>query len=55
VKYHFGDGVDEGAGNRLTMSHIPTGKWEVDIANRRYPIRVSLRPLYDPAGERMKK
>jgi len=28
--------------------------WEVDIAGRRFPIEVSLRPLYDPANERIR-
>ncbi len=30
------------------------GRWEVDIAGRRYPAELSLRPLYDPRMERIK-
>jgi glycine cleavage system aminomethyltransferase T len=30
------------------------GRWEVDIAGKRYPVTVSLRPLFDPRMERIK-
>ncbi|MBT8039200.1 MAG: aminomethyltransferase family protein, partial [Gammaproteobacteria bacterium] len=33
---------------------LESGDWEVDIAGRRYPARVSLRPLYDPGMERVR-
>ncbi|HEX5958200.1 MAG TPA: FAD-dependent oxidoreductase, partial [Hyphomicrobiaceae bacterium] len=33
---------------------LSEGQWEVDIAGRRYPAEVSLRPLYDPRMERIK-
>jgi 4-methylaminobutanoate oxidase (formaldehyde-forming) len=33
---------------------LETGEWEVEVAMRRYPARVHLRPLVDPAGERMR-
>jgi 4-methylaminobutanoate oxidase (formaldehyde-forming) len=29
-------------------------QWEVDIAGRRHPARISLAPLYDPRNERVK-
>lgn len=38
----------------LEASWLRAGQWEVDIAGRRYPARVSLRPLYDPKAERVK-
>lgn len=38
----------------ITAEVLRTGVWEVEIAGRRYPIEVSLRPLYDPAGERIR-
>jgi 4-methylaminobutanoate oxidase (formaldehyde-forming) len=41
------------AGDRpLDQAWIDAGAWEVDIAGKRYPARASLRPLYDPKGER---
>jgi heterotetrameric sarcosine oxidase gamma subunit len=33
---------------------LTTGVWEVEIAGRNYPARVSARPLYDPRSERIK-
>jgi 4-methylaminobutanoate oxidase (formaldehyde-forming) len=30
------------------------GDYQVDVGGARYPITVSLRPLYDPAGERIR-
>jgi 4-methylaminobutanoate oxidase (formaldehyde-forming) len=33
---------------------ITGGRYEVEIACERYPARVSLRPLYDPKGERVR-
>jgi 4-methylaminobutanoate oxidase (formaldehyde-forming) len=38
----------------ITKAFLDTGKWEVDIAGRRYPAEVSLRPMYDPKNERIK-
>lgn len=39
----------------LDQRWIDAGAWEVDIAGRRYPATASLRPLYDPANERIKR
>ena len=33
---------------------LDSGRWEVDIAGRRYPAAASLRPLYDPEMKRIK-
>ena len=38
--------IDEG--------YISSGDWEVNIAGRRYPARVSLVPMYDPEGLRLR-
>ncbi|MDH4364509.1 MAG: aminomethyltransferase family protein, partial [Acidimicrobiia bacterium] len=38
----------------VTAAWLDEGEWTVDIARRRWPARVSLRPLYDPANERIK-
>jgi 4-methylaminobutanoate oxidase (formaldehyde-forming) len=34
--------------------YLASGIWEVDIAGRRYPATVSLKPLYDPGMERVR-
>jgi heterotetrameric sarcosine oxidase gamma subunit len=35
-------------------AYLAAGRWEVEIAGRRYPAAVSLKPLYDPKGDRIK-
>jgi len=34
--------------------YIESGKWEIDIAGKIYPVRVSLKSLYDPEMERIR-
>ena len=38
----------EGGGEAVDPAWLAAGTWEVDIAGRRYPARVSLKPMYDP-------
>ena len=38
---------------QVAQSWLDDGEWEVDIAGIRHPARASLRPLYDPSGERI--
>jgi 4-methylaminobutanoate oxidase (formaldehyde-forming) len=38
----------------VDKAFLDDGEWEVDIAGRRYPAVVSLRPMYDPGMERVK-
>ena len=38
----------------LDERYFSSGTWEVDIAGRRYPAVVSVRPLYDPAMTRIR-
>jgi glycine cleavage system aminomethyltransferase T len=38
----------------VTKELIEAGKWEVEIAWRRYPANVQLQSFYDPKGERIK-
>ncbi|MEZ4399527.1 MAG: FAD-dependent oxidoreductase [Kofleriaceae bacterium] len=45
--------VDAG-GAPVDAAYLASGAWTVDIAGTRYPIEVSLRPLYDPASARVK-
>ncbi len=38
----------------INKAYIEAGKWEVDVAGRKIPARVSIRPMYDPKMERIK-
>ncbi len=38
----------------VTPQWLREGTWEVDVAGTRHPVEVSLRPMYDPAGERIR-
>ena len=38
----------------VDTAYLDEGRWEVDIAGRRYPLRVSTRPMYDPSMERVR-
>ncbi len=38
----------------ITDEYLATGSWELDIVGKRYPINVSLEPMYDPKRERIK-
>ena len=42
------------AGEPVTASWLAAGRWEIDIAGKRHPASVSLRPLYDPDMKRIK-
>lgn len=42
------------AGEPVTQAYLDAGRWDVEIAGRRYPAVASLRPLYDPANARVK-
>jgi len=44
----------EGRGEAVDAAWLRAGRWEVDIAGRRYPAEVSLSPLYDPKMERVR-
>ena len=46
-------GISDGA-ESVDAAYLKEGKWEVDIAGRIYAAEVSLRPMYDPAMERIK-
>ena len=41
-------------GGVVTPDRLRAGTYEVDVAGRRYPVEVSLKPLYDPANERVR-
>jgi 4-methylaminobutanoate oxidase (formaldehyde-forming) len=42
------------AGEPVTQAYLDAGRWEVEIANKLYPISLSLRPLYDPEAKRIR-
>ncbi len=42
------------AGRPVTAAYLSSGRWDVEVAGRRYPARVSIRPLYDPDNLRIK-
>jgi 4-methylaminobutanoate oxidase (formaldehyde-forming) len=42
------------AGEPLTPAWVDAGEWTVEIAGTSYPAVASLRPLYDPANERIR-
>ncbi|MAI78221.1 MAG: oxidoreductase [Deltaproteobacteria bacterium] len=38
----------------VTKAYLDSGEWEVELALQKHRARASLRPLYDPKGERIK-
>ena len=43
------------AGEPVTQAYVTDAQWDVEIADARYPARASIRPLYDPTMERIKR
>jgi 4-methylaminobutanoate oxidase (formaldehyde-forming) len=50
----LGLGYLANGGKPVTPGWINGGRYEVEVADERIPARVSLRPFYDPASERVK-
>jgi heterotetrameric sarcosine oxidase gamma subunit len=48
------DARADGGPGTATREWLLDGRYELEIATERYPATPSLRPLYDPAGERIK-
>lgn len=38
----------------VDRDYVSAGRWEIEVGGERIPARASLRPLYDPTGERMR-
>jgi glycine cleavage system aminomethyltransferase T len=38
----------------VTPDYVKSGTYEIEVAGVRYPARASLRPMYDPKGERVR-
>ena len=49
-----GVGPVENNGETVTNEYVTSGKYEIDIADRRYSAKASLRPMYDAKLERVK-
>jgi 4-methylaminobutanoate oxidase (formaldehyde-forming) len=41
-------------GEPVSNDWIAAGRYEIEVAAERVPARVSLKPFYDPASERVK-
>lgn len=54
VGHQIAMGYVENGGDLVTPDWIQAGTYELEIANQNFPATVSLRPYYDPAGERTK-
>ena len=46
--------ASRGESDVVNKNFIATGDWEIEIADRTYPIQLSFLPLYDPKGSRVK-
>ena len=42
------------AGGPIDQSYVDSGEWTVEVGAARYPAVLSLRPMYDPANERIR-
>jgi glycine cleavage system aminomethyltransferase T/glycine/D-amino acid oxidase-like deaminating enzyme len=40
--------------NGVTADFVNSGSYEIEVVGARYPARASLRPMYDPEGERVR-
>jgi 4-methylaminobutanoate oxidase (formaldehyde-forming) len=49
-----GVGPVEVEGQIITEDFIMNGSYEIDVAGRRYPAKVSLRPMYDPGLKKVR-
>jgi len=47
-------GLAEVTGDPVDAAWLEEGEWEVEIAGKRYPAEVSLKPMYDPGMARIK-
>ncbi len=43
-----------GAGHVVDPAWVEEGRFEIEVATRRYPVRASLRPVYDPTSSRIR-
>jgi glycine cleavage system aminomethyltransferase T len=38
----------------VTPDFVKSGSYEIEVSGKRYPARASLRPMYDPKGEKIR-
>jgi 4-methylaminobutanoate oxidase (formaldehyde-forming) len=50
----YGHTIGGAVGLALVTGDLSSGEWSVEIADRRYPAQVGLRPPYDPTNARIK-
>ena len=53
-RWRRGSGHDRSRRADQQGLHLRRATWEIDIAGKRYPAEVSIRPMYDPKMERIK-
>lgn len=46
--------IESSNGEKITQKLLDSGSWEVETAGQKYPITVSLKPMYDPQNNRIK-
>jgi 4-methylaminobutanoate oxidase (formaldehyde-forming) len=46
--------VETLTGEPLDQAWIDGGDWTIEVADRTYPVKASLRPLFDPKNEKIK-
>jgi 4-methylaminobutanoate oxidase (formaldehyde-forming) len=46
--------IESEHGEPINQAYLDDGTWEVDIADRRYEARASIKPLYDPEMKRVR-
>ena len=44
----------DGGAEVVDQSYLDRGRWEVEIAEARYPARLSIKPLYDPESAKIR-
>ncbi len=42
-------------GGGVTKEYLKSGKFEIEVVGVRYPAKASLRPIYDPKNEKVKR
>jgi heterotetrameric sarcosine oxidase gamma subunit len=51
IEYIGSDGTPQ----TVTMDYIKSGSYEIEVSGTRYPAKVSMRPMYDPKMEKIKR
>jgi glycine cleavage system aminomethyltransferase T len=44
----------ENTGEMVNKNYLETGHWEIEVAEKKFPVKVSLAPMYDPKNARIK-